>query len=137
MAKLFTYLIIISFITLGLYFCTPDVTVSEITLLDNLIHPESYTEISFYKEFISVGLKGFFAAIATLFVGYVMSRPDLAVTAGITTYIGMTYFSALYTAHQKIASAGIPVLTALSWLFIGTTLIAGCVVLIDWWRGRD
>lgn len=137
MAKLVTYLFMISFITVGLYWCVPGIQSSEITLLGNILNPESYTQIDFYRNFIAVGIKGFISAAAVLFVGYVMSRPDLAVTAGITTYIGATYFSALFKAYQEIVKANNQILNGLAILFIGVSLIVGCVILVDWWRGRD
>lgn len=137
MGKMVTYLFIISFITLGLYFCVPDVKVAEIELLKYLIDPSMYSKTYFFTNFISVGLKGAIATVTALIVGYFSSRPDLAVTSGVATYIGTVFFSALLVAHQKIVASGNKFLIALSLLFIGTMLLVGGLIVIDWWRGRD
>lgn len=137
MGKLTTYLFIISFITLGLHFCVPDVKVAEIELLAYLVNPTMYSKSYFFTNFIKVGLEGAIALISALVIGYFSSRPDLAITGGVATYIGTSFFSALLVAYQRIYASGNPFLIGLGLLFIGTMLLVGGLIVIDWWRGRD
>jgi hypothetical protein len=138
MSKMFTYIVIISFITLGIYYTVPNADMAEITLLNYLRSPESYTESYFYKSLAEIGIKGAISAgVALLIAGFFSLRPELAIMASFVTYIYATFFSALLEAYSLFYASGIPLVQALGVMIIGVFLFSGVFVVIDWWRAKD